>query len=203
MERKKPFMKKIFLVLMSTLAVLLLGACTLAPAQEAATEAPAEATEAPASTEATQAPDVAQSDSSVESFSFTTLTGDTLDQTIFANNKLVMVNYWATWCGPCVSEIPDLIKISNDYADKGLLLVGVAADDSDVENAKQFITDQGIPYPVVKNEGLFLDNIQGYQYIPTTFFYDSTGKQVGQAVVGSNSYEDWSKLIDALLEQAS
>ena len=106
-------------------------------------------------------------------------------------------------CGPCVSEIPDLIKISNDYADKGFLLVGVAADDSDVENAKQFITDQGIPYPVVKNEGFFLDNIQGYQYIPTTLFYDSTGKQVGQAVVGSNSYEDWSKLIDALLEQAS
>ena len=196
-------MKKIFLVFVSMLAVLLLGACTLAPAQEAATEAPAEATEAPASTETTEAPEAAQADSSVESFSFTTLTGDTLDQSIFSDNKLIMVNYWATWCGPCVSEIPDLIKISNDYADKEFLLVGVAADDSDVENAKQFITDQGIPYPVVKNEGFFLDNIQGYQYIPTTLFYDSTGKQVGQAVVGSNSYADWSKLIDVLLEQAS
>ena len=192
-------MKKIFLVLMSTLAVLLLGACTLAPAQEA----PAEETEAPASTEATQAPDAAQTDSSVESFSYTTLTGDTLDQSVFTDHKLTMVNYWATWCGPCVSEIPDLIKISKDYADKGFALVGVNVDNSDVDGVKQFIADQGMTYPVIFADGFFLDEIQGYQYIPTTLFYDSTGKQVGQAVVGSNSYEDWSKLIDALLEQAS
>ena len=192
-------MKKIFLVLMSTLAVLLLGACTLAPAQEA----PAEETEAPASTEATQAPDAAQTDSSVESFSYTTLTGDTLDQSVFTDHKLTMVNYWATWCGPCVSEIPDLIKISKDYADKGFALVGVNVDNSDVDGVKQFIADQGMTYPVIFADGFFLDEIQGYQYIPTTLFYDSTGKQVGQAVVGSNSYEDWSKLIDALLEQVS
>ena len=192
-------MKKVFLVLMSTLAVLVLGACTLAPAQEA----PAEATEAPVSTEATQAPDAAQSDGSVESFSYTTLTGDTLDQSIFSDHKLIMVNYWATWCGPCVSEIPDLIKISKDYADKGFALVGVNVDNSDVDGVKQFIADQGMTYPVIFADGFFLDEMQGYQYIPTTLFYDSTGKQVGQAVVGSNSYEDWSKLIDALLEQAS
>ena len=192
-------MKKVFLVLMSTLAVLLLGACTLAPAQEAS----AEATEAPVSTEATQAPDAAQSDGSVESFSYTTLTGDTLDQSIFSDHKLIMVNYWATWCGPCVSEIPDLIKISKDYADKGFALVGVNVDNSDVDGVKQFIADQGMTYPVIFADGFFLDEMQGYQYIPTTLFYDSTGKQVGQAVVGSNSYEDWSKLIDALLEQAS
>ena len=196
-------MKKIFLVFVSMLSVLLLGACTVAPTPEAATEAPAEATEAPASTEATEAPEAAQADGSVASFSFTTLTGDTLDQSIFSDNKLIMVNYWATWCGPCVSEIPDLIKISADYADKGFALVGVNVDNSDVDGVKQFIADQGISYPVIFADGFFLDEIQGYQYIPTTLFYDSNGKQVGQAVVGSNSYEDWSKLIDALLEQAS
>ena len=192
-------MKKVFLVLMSTLAVLLLGACTLAPAQEA----PAEATEAPASTEATQAPDAAQADGSIEPFSYTTLTGDTLDQSVFTDHKLTMVNYWATWCGPCVSEIPDLIKISKDYADKGFALVGVNVDNSDVDGVKQFIADQGMTYPVIFADGFFLVEMQGYQYIPTTLFYDTTGKQVGQAVVGSNSYEDWSKLIDALLEQVS
>lgn len=192
-------MKKIYLVFVSMLAVLLLGACAIAPA----TEAPAEATEAAASTEATQAPDAAQADSTVPSFSFTTLTGDTLDQSVFSNNKLVMVNYWATWCGPCVSEIPDLVKISKDYADKGFALVGVNVDNSDVDGVKQFIADQGVSYPVIFADGFFLDEIQGYQYIPTTLFYDSNGKQVGQAVVGSNSYDDWSKLIDALLEQAS
>ena len=196
-------MKKITIMLTSVLTVLfLLGACTVAPATEEATEAPAstEATEAPATTEATQAP-AAETDSGDLSFSFTTLTGGTLDQSIFSNNKLIMVNYWATWCGPCVSEIPDLVKISKDYADKGFALIGVNVDNSDEDGVKQFIADQGITYPVIFADGFFLDEIQGYQYIPTTLFYDSTGKQVGQAVVGSNSYSDWSGLIDTLLEQ--
>ncbi|MEA4870099.1 MAG: TlpA disulfide reductase family protein [Christensenella sp.] len=184
-------MKKMVVILMSVLLLsLLFTACAAAPA-------PADAPEA------TQAPAATESADAAASLSFTTLTGDTLDESVFSDHKLVMVNYWATWCGPCVGEIPDLIKISDDYANKGFQLVGVAADNSDVENAKQFIADQGIPYPVVKNEGFFLDEIQGYQYIPTTLFYDSTGKQVGQAVVGANSYEDWSKLIDALLKQVS
>ena len=196
-------MKKIAIMLTSALtALLLLSACTVAPATEAATEAPAtiEATEAPATEAATEAP-AAETDGGDLSFSFTTLTGGTLDQSIFSNNKLIMVNYWATWCGPCVSEIPDLVKISKDYADKGFALIGVNVDNSDEDGVKQFIADQGITYPVIFADGFFLDEIQGYQYIPTTLFYDSTGKQVGQAVVGSNSYSDWSGLIDTLLEQ--
>ena len=196
-------LKKIAIMLTSVLTVLfLLGACTVAPATEEATEAPAstEATEAPASTEATQAP-AAESDSEELSFSFTTLTGGTLDQSVFADNKLIMVNYWATWCGPCVSEIPDLVKISKDYADKGFAIIGVNVDNSDVDGVKQFIADQGITYPVIFADGFFLDEIQGYQSIPTTLFYDSTGKQVGQAVIGANSYSDWAGLIDTLLKQ--
>ena len=196
-------MKKIAMMITSVLAALfLLGACTVAPAPTEATEAPAstEATEAPAQNEATEAPATA-SDSGDLSFSFTTLTGGTLDQSVFSDNKLIMVNYWATWCGPCVSEIPDLVKISKDYADKGFALVGVNVDNSDPDGVKQFIADQGITYPVIFADGFFLDEIQGYQYIPTTLFFDSTGKQVGQAVVGSNSYSDWTGLIDTMLKQ--
>lgn len=125
------------------------------------------------------------------SFSFTTLTGGTLDESVFADNKLIMVNYWATWCGPCVSEIPDLVKISGEFADKGLAIIGVSVDSGDAEGVKQFVKDQKITYPVIFVDGVFLQLIQGYEYIPTTLFFDSSGRQIGDAVVGSNSYDDW------------
>jgi len=189
-------MKKIIFLLIGVMAaMLLLGACTVAPAAVEATEAPAEATQAPA-----EATDAASADNT---FSLTTLTGDTLDETVFSDHKLVMVNYWATWCGPCVSEIPDLVKISKEYADKGFEIVGVLTGDDDIDGAKQFIADQKITYPIILPEDFFLDNADGIEAIPTTMFFDSEGKQVGETVVGSKSYEDWTGLIDLLLGQVS
>lgn len=171
-------MKKIALILTGMLVTaMLFTACApvIAPAQEtAAPEATAE-----------------EADGGLLSFSFTTLTGDTLDESVFADHKLIMVNYWATWCGPCVSEIPDLLKISNDYADEGLAIIGVNVDSSDADGVKKFVEDQKINYPVIFVDGVFLNLIQGYEYIPTTLFFDSTGQQIGEAVVGSNSYDDW------------
>ena len=115
----------------------------------------------------------------------------------------MVINYWATWCGPCVGEIPDLIKISEEYADKGFAMIGVLTGDDDIDGAKQFIADQGMSYPVVLPEAFFADNAEGIYAIPTTMFFDSTGKQVGETVVGSMSYDDWKGLIDLLLGQVS
>jgi thiol-disulfide isomerase/thioredoxin len=189
-------------VLMAT--TLFLSACTLAPS------APADTTEAPAATEATEATAAPAADATIPmepdsslSFSIDTLTGGTLDPSVFSEHKLVMVNYWATWCGPCVGEIPDLVKISKDYADKGFAIVGVLTGDDDIEGAKQFIADQGMEYPVVLPEAFFGDNAAGISAIPTTMFFDSTGKQVGETIVGSMGYDDWAGLIDLLLGQVS
>lgn len=200
-------MKKLTWILASIIATMLLfSACTAAPTVSEDTQS-AEATaptvsEDTQSAEATDEPQAAEPSDGV-SFSLTTLTGDTIDQTIFSDHKLTMVNYWATWCGPCVSEIPDLVKISADYADKGFALIGVHVDDTDLDGVKKFMEDQKINYPIILPEGFFLEMIQGYQYIPTTLFFDSQGKQVGEAVVGSMSYDDWSGLIDLLLAQVS
>ena len=178
-------MKKTALILTSILAAaFLLTACSVAVPQAEATPTPA-------------------AENDTLEFSLTTLTGDTLDQTIFSDNKLIMVNYWATWCGPCVGEIPDLIKISEEYADKGFAIVGVLTGDDDIDGAKQFIADQGMSYPVVTPEDFFLDHSDGIYAIPTTMFFDSTGKLVGSTVVGAKSYDDWKSLIDLLLSQVS
>ena len=136
-------------------------------------------------------------------FSLTTLTGETIDDSIIKNSKLTMVNYWATWCGPCVSEIPDIQKLSQDYADKGFSVIGVLLGDEDYDGARTFLSDNGITYPVVLPEGVFLDMASGIYAIPTTMFFDSTGTQVGETQVGSMTYEDWASLIDSLLGQVS
>lgn len=201
--------KSIWMLALLMAMTLLLSACTVAPA------APADTAEAPAATEATvtEAPTVtdepaadataASETSDAFSFSIDTLTGGTLDQSVFTDHKLVMVNYWATWCGPCVGEIPDLVKISKDYADKGFAIVGVLTGDDDIEGAKQFIADQGMDYPVVLPEAFFGDNATGISAIPTTMFFDSNGEQVGETIVGAMGYSDWSGLIDLLLGQVS
>ena len=170
---------------------LLLSACTTAPAA-------AETTAVPSTVETTPVP----AESTAElSFSVDTLTGDTIDETIITGHKLSMVNYWATWCGPCVSEIPDLVKISEEYADKDFALIGVLTGDNDIDGAKEFIADQNVSYPVVLPQAFFSDHAGDIYAIPTTMFFDSEGNQVGDTVVGSKSYEDWAGLIDLLLGQ--
>ena len=191
-------MKKIARILTGLIALtFLLAACAPAPAQPETTP------EATAAQDAAPAQGGSETTSEALEFSLTTLTGDTLDQSVFSENKLIMVNYWATWCGPCVAEIPDLVKISKDYADQGFALIGVLTGDNDIDGAKQFIADEGVTYPIVLPENLFLDYSAGIYAIPTTLFFDSTGRQIGEAVVGSKSYDDWAGLIDLLLGQVS
>lgn len=182
-------MKKLTVLTMLLMATMLVfSACTPAPVAEEPQTAAPEATAAAEQSEAL-------------AFSITTLTGDTLDESVFSDHELIMVNYWATWCGPCVSEIPDLIKVSNDFADKGFAMIGVLTGDDDIEGAKQFIADKGVTYPVVLPEDFFGTHAEGIYAIPTTKFFDSEGNQIGADVVGSKSYEDWSGLVDLLLGQ--
>ncbi len=181
----------ILLILMA--AALTLTACFPVPAAETEAAAP-EVTAAPEET-------AAETQSEGLTFSLTTLTGDTLDESVFSENKLIMVNYWATWCGPCVGEIPDLVEISEDYADEGFALIGVLTGDDDISGAKQFVSDKKVTYPIVLPEAFFAEHAEGIYAIPTTMFFNSEGKQIGDTVVGSKSYEEWAGLIDLLLGQ--
>ena len=135
-------------------------------------------------------------------FELTALDGETVSDALIRENRLTMVNFWATWCGPCVSEMPDLSQLNKDYADEGFGIIGVLSGDKDVEGAKAFLADNGISYPVVELGGAFLDYAANMQYIPTTIFFDADGKQVGDMVVGGKTYDDWAALIDALLALA-
>ena len=134
-------------------------------------------------------------------FSLTALDGRTVDDTLFSQNKLTMVNFWATWCGPCVGEIPDLQRIAEDYADSGFGIVGVLVSDPDTQGALEFLQSNGITYPVILPEGPFAALTEEFDAIPTTMFFDSDGNRVGETQTGSMDYDSWASLVDSLLAE--
>ena len=137
--------------------------------------------------------------------------GNKVDYTVLQGKKLTMVNAWATFCGPCINEMPDLEKISKEYADKGFQIVGFPIDvvvnadgtyanDGTFEEAEKVIKDTGVTYTNILLSDSLIESELGEVYtIPTTYFLDENGKQIGDVYVGSKSYDDWCSIIDSLL----
>lgn len=104
--------------------------------------------------------------------------------------KVVVVNFWATWCHPCQKEIPDLSRLYDKYKDKGVVMLGILTDNPDAQKLLNFASDYEITYPVVRTNS---DLMVSYNYpdaLPTTFVFDRGGKQrflpgEGRAHVGA------------------
>jgi cytochrome c biogenesis protein CcmG/thiol:disulfide interchange protein DsbE len=89
--------------------------------------------------------------------------------------KAVVLNYWAPWCPPCRVEIPWLQQLQAAHP-HNLLIVGVVADDSQYRQAKEFMRQQGVSYPIVR-ESASMDSVFGHVAgLPTTFYISSSGK---------------------------
>jgi len=121
-----------------------------------------------------------------------------------ADAKVVLVNMWASWCGPCRMEFPDLVKLQKDYAARGLKVVFVSWDDTP-QIASKFLAKQG-----VTTASFIKSSAQGDQdfinsinpkltgAIPATLIYDSTGK-LRDMWEGAVSYEEFSQKINSVL----
>ena len=119
------------------------------------------------------------------------------DDTCFANAKVTMINLWAYWCGPCVGELPELNKLSEEYADKGFQLFGLTYPEEEREN-RETVDELGLTYQML----LYTDDFDSYMdsgYLPTTIFVDSNGHVIGEPMIGSRSYEEWKELIEEYL----
>ena len=89
--------------------------------------------------------------------------------------KVVVLDFWATWCAPCRSEIPGYIALQEKYARAGLVMVGVSLDREGPEVVKKFMTDQKINYQIVLGDEKIAEAFGGVEAIPTTFIIDRQG----------------------------
>jgi thiol-disulfide isomerase/thioredoxin len=99
--------------------------------------------------------------------------------------KVVVVNFWATWCKPCLKEIPDLSRIYAKYKDRGLVVIGVMTDDPDNDTLLNFQSDNNMTYPVVRANSDILVSFSYPGSLPTTYIFDRTGKQQGRPHIGA------------------
>jgi peroxiredoxin len=90
--------------------------------------------------------------------------------------KVVVLDFWATWCPPCREEIPDLVALQNQYRDKGVVVVGVSLDQGGAGPVAAFAKAQGMNYPIVLGDENVTGQYGDIQGIPTTFIIGRDGK---------------------------
>jgi thiol-disulfide isomerase/thioredoxin len=117
----------------------------------------------------------------VGDFSVTDLSGRTFTSAGL-KGKVVLVNFWATWCPPCRAEIPDLVKLQDKYRDH-LLVLGISQDEGPVEEVHKFAAQHGINYPIAMSTPDLEKVFRGVSALPTTFVIDREGK-IAQRHVG-------------------
>ena len=113
-----------------------------------------------------------------------TLDGDSFKLSDYSN-KVVVVNMWATWCGPCRQEIPELVKMSNEYKSRGLVVLGLATtynEQNEPDHVKEFVKTQNIPYQIVWDDGTLaaplVQAVHGRPVIPQSFVISRDGNIV-------------------------
>jgi len=208
-------MKKRWIAFAAALT-LLLSACaaTAAPKTETTTvpettAAVAAQTQPSAATPAETTAAAPKTDGLLSKFTATDLDGNPIDQSVFAGHKVTMLNIWATFCGPCLNEMPELGELSAEYADKGVQIIGLAEDtltskgeiDKDqVELAKELVKSTKANYlHILPSQDLTEKILFKVQAVPTTYFFDENGERIGEIMVGSKSKADWAAVLDGLL----
>ena len=95
--------------------------------------------------------------------------------------KAVLLNFWATWCPPCKIEMPWFVELQKQYGKDGLVVIGVAMDDSEPQKISEFAHEMGLNYPVLLGTDQVSDDYGNVQYLPTTFYIDRDGKIINKA----------------------
>ncbi len=106
--------------------------------------------------------------------------------------KAVLLNFWATWCGPCRIEMPWFVDFQKQYGPQGLQIVGIAMDDSGKDAVVKFTKEMNVNYVVLQGKEAIGDAYGGIPGLPTTFFIDRNGKivDVAPGLVSRSEIED-------------
>ena len=145
---------------------------------------------------------------SFSNFTAVDLNGKTVTEDIFKSKKLTMINIWATFCGPCINEMPHLETLSKEYADKDFQIIGIVCDvsyendgynDSLYQDALSIVQATGVTYRnLLPSKSLDIIKLHEVYSVPETIFVDENGELVGQNFVGSRSLESWKAIVDSV-----
>jgi cytochrome c-type biogenesis protein len=117
--------------------------------------------------------------------------------------KVILLNFWATWCPPCKKELPDLSSISNDLSSKDFKIIGISVDENPVA-LETYLKTNSLPYTIVhEQQGNLLNKYMSVtggsqNVIPQTFIIDKKGKIV-ESIIGSRSKQDFLSMINKYL----
>lgn len=133
--------------------------------------------------------------------------GNAVSSEIFAESKLTMVNVWATYCNPCLREMPGLGELANEYDSDVFQVIGVVSDVQDgadqetINYVSELIEKTGADYPhLLINESIYFALLTDVAAVPTTFFVNKDG-EILDTVVGSMDKSAWEEKINELLEE--
>ena len=113
--------------------------------------------------------------------------------------KVVVLDFWATWCGPCVEEIPGYIALQKKYGSRGLVIVGVSLDRKGPAHVKQFAQANGMNYTLAMGDEAVVEAFGNFQAIPTTFLISREGRILNQKT-GAAPTEEYEKLVKWALD---
>lgn len=151
----------------------------------------------------------ANTDSGIGSFEMSDIDGTGYTQSLFGEYDLTLVNVFTTWCSPCVNEIPELQKLSEQMKDKNVGVVGIVLDtasdgneDSKAIQKAQLLREKtGASYPfLIPDETMMNGHLNGITAVPHTFFVDKNGNIVGETYEGSHDLEGWTDIVNAQLD---
>jgi len=133
----------------------------------------------------------AQTNGIAPDFTLQSIDGKTVRLSDF-RGKAVVLNFWATWCGPCKIEMPWFVDLQKQYGPAGVQFLGVAMDDASSKDIAEFAQSMKVNYPILIGKEAVGDAYGGVQFLPETFYVDRNGKIVDKAfgLKGRGEIED-------------
>lgn len=145
----------------------------------------------------------------VGDFNTTDINGNEYTKDVFKDYDLTLVNVFSTWCSPCVNEMPELEKLKNEMAAKGVNVIGIvydsvgydgSANQDAIDTAKVLQERAELTFPLlIPDEAQMNGRLQGINGFPESFFVDKNGNIVGETYMGARTFDDWKKIVETEL----